>query len=100
MTRFSEEHPLFVDDVPWPTLRHPDAFSLPEDVDWDSVEHFFEVLRTHMRTQEYVALVEKSHRRFHPDRWRSRGLFRAVLDPEERNYMEIGTCKLYMWLFI
>jgi flagellar biosynthesis GTPase FlhF len=94
MTRFSEEHPLFIDDVPWPTLRHPDAFSLPEDVDWDSVEYFFDVLKTHMRTQEYIAFVEKSHRRFHPDRWRSRGLFRAVLDSEQRNYMEIGTCTL------
>lgn len=91
MARFSEEHPLCIDDVPWPTLRHPNAFSLPEDVDWDSVEHFFEVLKNHMRTQEYITLVEKSHRRFHPDRWRSRGLFKSVIDSEERNWMEVGT---------
>ncbi|KAF5316902.1 hypothetical protein D9611_003889 [Ephemerocybe angulata] len=90
MARFSEEHPLSIDDVPWPTLRHPDAFSLPEDVDWDSVEHFFDILKNHMRTQEYITLVEKSHRRFHPDRWRSRGLFKSVIDSEERNWMEVA----------
>ncbi|EAU91662.2 hypothetical protein CC1G_09344 [Coprinopsis cinerea okayama7 len=89
MTRFSETHPLTIEDVPWPTLVHPRSFSL-EDIEWSSVEQFFDVLRTHLRTQEYVAVVEKCHRRFHPDRWRSRNLFKAVLDPSERNCMEVA----------
>ncbi|KAJ2916810.1 hypothetical protein MD484_g3626, partial [Candolleomyces efflorescens] len=91
-TQFSKDNPLAIDDVPWPTLRRPDELSLPEDVDWDSVEYFFEELKNHMKTQDYISLVEKNSRAFHPDRWRSRGLFKAIVDPEERNWMEIGTC--------
>ncbi|TFK25738.1 hypothetical protein FA15DRAFT_755645 [Coprinopsis marcescibilis] len=90
MTRFSADIPLYTEDVPWPTLLHPSAFSL-EDVDWASVEEFFDVLKTHLRTQEYISVVEKSHRRFHPDRWRSRNLFKAVLDSAERNCMEVSS---------
>ncbi|KAH6913817.1 hypothetical protein BKA70DRAFT_1094838 [Coprinopsis sp. MPI-PUGE-AT-0042] len=89
ITRFSETNPLAVEDIPWPTLLHPSQFS-PEDVDWSSVEEFFDVLKTYYRTQEYASVVEKSHRRFHPDRWRSRNLFKAILDASERDFVEVG----------
>lgn len=97
-TQFSKDNPLSIDDVPWPTLRRPSEFSLPEDVDWDSVEHFFEVLKNHRRTQAYIALIEKHRLMFHPDRWRGRGLFKAIVDPEERNWMEVGTWSISRYL--
>jgi len=90
MTRFSEDNPLTIDDVPWPTLRHPDSFSLSEDVDWDSVEQFFDVLKHHLRTQDYVSVVQKSLHRFHPDRWKGRGLFKSIANAEEREFVDVG----------
>lgn len=88
-TRFTPELPLTVEDVPWPSLQSPRTFSV-EDVNWDSVERFFEAIRPHLRLQDYKTLVEKSHRRFHPDRWRSRNLLRTVEDEAVRGCMEVG----------
>lgn len=89
--RFSQDRPLRVIDVPWPTLKGPDSFTLHVDVTWESVEHFFAILKKHTTAQEYITMIEQSHRRFHSDRWRSRGLFTSVRDPQEREWMEAGT---------
>ncbi|KAF8893331.1 hypothetical protein BD779DRAFT_1467705 [Infundibulicybe gibba] len=75
--------------VPWPVLQSPVSFSV-EDVDWTAVEQFFEAVRPHMRSQDYKIFVEKSHRRFHPDRWRSRSILKTVVDEAERGCMEVG----------
>ncbi len=88
-TRFTSDLPLAVEDVPWPTLQSPKGFSI-EDVNWDSVERFFETIRPHLMLQDYKALVEKSHRRFHPDRWRSRNLLKTIEDETIRGCMEVG----------
>ncbi|KAF9452400.1 hypothetical protein P691DRAFT_795093 [Macrolepiota fuliginosa MF-IS2] len=88
-TKFTPDCPLTVEDVPWPSLQSPVNFAV-EDVNWDSVERFFEAVRTHLRLQDYKALVEKSHRRFHPDRWRSRNLLKTVEDEAIRGCMEVG----------
>ena len=54
------------------------------------MEKFFEAVKPHMRPQDYKVFVEKSHRRFHPDRWRGRSLLRSVIDEAERGCMEVG----------
>ncbi|KAJ3570370.1 hypothetical protein NP233_g4453 [Leucocoprinus birnbaumii] len=88
-TKFTSELPLHVEDVPWPSLQSPKIFSV-EDVTWDSVERFFEVIRPHLRHQDYKAMVEQSHRRFHPDRWRSRNLLKTVEDEVIKGCMEVA----------
>lgn len=91
-TQFSAvHHPLTADDVPWPTLSQPDMIPL-STIEWSSVELFFQQLGEAVTQQEYYQLLESSHRRFHPDRWSSRGLFDAVLDPQERQLIERGVC--------
>lgn len=89
-TKFSAAEPLTSDAVPWPVLQSPVTFSV-EDVDWAAVEKFFEAVKPHMRSQDFKIFVEKSHRRFHPDRWRSRSLLKSVVDEAERGCMEVGT---------
>ncbi|KAI0305612.1 hypothetical protein B0F90DRAFT_1666464 [Multifurca ochricompacta] len=80
---------LTFEDIPWPTLRAPYTFG-PEDIDWAAVESFFHTVRGHMRAQDYRVFVEKSHRRFHPDRWRARGLLTAVRDENARGMIEVA----------
>ncbi|KAI0268717.1 hypothetical protein BC834DRAFT_650355 [Gloeopeniophorella convolvens] len=80
---------LAFEDIPWPTLRAPYTFG-PEDIDWAAVEAFFQAMRGHMRLQDYRTFVEKSHRRFHPDRWSARGLLNAVKDETVRGMVEVA----------
>ncbi|KAJ7346628.1 hypothetical protein DFH08DRAFT_700878 [Mycena albidolilacea] len=86
-TKFSADDPITFDVVPWPMLAV--KFSL-EDIDWAAVEGFFNAVKPHMRSQDFASFVEKSHRRFHPDRWRSRGLLKSVADETERGCLEVG----------
>ncbi|KIL66189.1 hypothetical protein M378DRAFT_75405 [Amanita muscaria Koide BX008] len=88
-TKFSTELPLTVEAVPWPILTPPARLNIA-DVNWNAVEKFFTSVENHMKPQEYKVLVEKSHRRFHPDRWRSRSLWKTVVDETERDGMEVG----------
>jgi flagellar biosynthesis GTPase FlhF len=88
-TKFSLDEPLAFDVVPWPILQSPMSFTV-EDVDWGAVERFFEAMKPHMRAQDYNTFVEKSQRRFHPDRWRSRGLLKSVEDDVERGCLEVA----------
>ncbi|PFH51481.1 hypothetical protein AMATHDRAFT_80212 [Amanita thiersii Skay4041] len=87
-TKFSNELPLTIEAVPWPVLHPPTRFTLA-DVDWQAVEEFFDAVKIHMMPQELKTFVEKSHRRFHPDRWRSRSLLKTVVDDEERDCLEV-----------
>jgi hypothetical protein len=88
-TKFTACNPLTADIVPWPVLQSPLTFSV-EDVNWFAVEKFFYEVKGLMRPQDYKCFVEKSHRRFHPDRWRSRSLLKGVIDETERACMEVG----------
>ncbi|KAJ7218062.1 hypothetical protein GGX14DRAFT_599489, partial [Mycena pura] len=90
-TKFSAEEQLTFEAIPWPVLHPPFSFSV-EDIDWAAVESFFNAVKVHMRPQDYASLVQKSHRRFHPDRWRSRGLLKTVVDEAERECLEVGRC--------
>jgi hypothetical protein len=85
--KFSQSEPLMFEDVPWPVLSR--SFSV-EDVDWAAVERFFEAVKPHMRGDEYSGFVEKSHRRFHPDRWKSRRLLTSIADHGDRECMEVA----------
>ena len=76
-------------DIPWPVLHPPSRLTV-EDVDWSAVETFFATVKSHMRLQDYKEFVEKSHRRFHPDRWRARKVWAAVTDEVERGYLEVA----------
>jgi len=80
---------LTFEDIPWPTLCAPFTFG-PEDIDWAAVETFFRTVRGHMRAQDYRAFVEKSHRRFHPDRWSARCLLAAIGDDDARGLVEVA----------
>jgi hypothetical protein len=80
---------LTFEDIPWPTLCAPFTFG-PEDIDWAAVETFFRTVRGHMRAQDYRVFVEKSHRRFHPDRWSARGLLAAIKDDDARGMVEVA----------
>lgn len=88
-TKFSVCEPLTVDVVPWPVLQSPVTFSV-EDVNWAAVEKFFQEVRGLMRPQDYKTFVEKSHRRFHPDRWRSRSLLKSIIDETEKGCIDVA----------
>ena len=88
-TQFSVDNPVTFSIIPWPVLRRPANLTI-EDVDWGAVEDFFKAVRSHMRTQDYKVLVEKSHRRFHPDRWRARRVLQSVQDEELRACLEVA----------
>jgi hypothetical protein len=88
-TKFTTDEPLTFDAVPWPVLHSPVSFTV-EDVDWGAVEKFFEEVKPHMRTQDYKVFVQASQRRFHPDRWRARGLLKSIEDETERGFLEVA----------
>ncbi|KAG1734715.1 uncharacterized protein EDB91DRAFT_1146477 [Suillus paluster] len=87
--KFTPDQPITFLDVPWPVLHPPSRLTV-EDVDWSAVERFFATVRTSMRPQDYKDFVEKSHRRFHPDRWRARKVWSAVRDDVERSCLEVA----------
>ena len=75
MLRVSEASPLDMSKVPWPVLHTP-GYKLAQ-VDWSSVEAFFsqaELLSGGKKSAAWKELLKSSARRFHPDRWRARGL--------------------------
>ncbi|KAF5370851.1 hypothetical protein D9758_001797 [Tetrapyrgos nigripes] len=86
--KYSVDEPISFDEVPWPVLKKP-SLSV-EDIDWASVEQFFDYAKTRVKGQDYKTLLEKSHRRFHPDRWRSRNLIKTVEDELERDALEVA----------
>lgn len=88
-TKFSTEEPVMFETVPWPILKSPIKMTV-EDIEWGAVEKFFDAVRPLMRGQDYKTFVETSHRRFHPDRWRSRRLLASVEDDEERGCLEVA----------
>ncbi|KAI0329404.1 hypothetical protein GY45DRAFT_1279844 [Cubamyces sp. BRFM 1775] len=87
--KFTPQNPVMFETIPWPVLQSPVTLRV-EDIDWSSVEDFFAAARRHMRAQDYKVLVEKSHKRFHPDRWRARGVLKSVEDEELRGCWEVA----------
>ena len=87
--KFTTENPVDFEAVPWPVLLSPATLRV-EDIEWAAVEAFFEAARRHMRAQDFKVFVEKSHKRFHPDRWRARGVLKSVADEEVRGSLEVA----------
>ena len=80
--------PLVFESVPWPTLDHPHRMAANR-VEGTSVGEFFVAIKGLLQTEaEYIALVKKARNRFHPDRWRSRGILNSVLDEGMRSQLE------------
>jgi len=85
--KFTESDPLTMDAIPWPILLAPNAFTLA-DINWITVENFCDFFHASVRPQDYASFIEKSVRRFHPDRWKSRSLLKTVNDVVERKCLE------------
>ena len=85
--KFCDSQPLTFASVPWPLLRYPPLLTF-EDIEWKTVEDFFSAAKLITSESEYKSIVEKTHRRFHPDKWRSRGILNSVLDEELRKRLE------------
>ncbi|KAL7281665.1 hypothetical protein ACG7TL_004982 [Trametes sanguinea] len=88
--KFTPENPVMFETIPWPVLHRPMSLRL-EDIDWSSVEEFFAAARRRMRPQDYKVFVDQSHKRFHPDRWRARGVLKSVEDEELRGCLEVAS---------
>ena len=86
--QFCATQPLTFESVPWPILKSPFTATTTTDVEWEAVERFFESVEFELDEEEYRALVEKAHRRFHPDKWRARGILHTVLDEDLRQRLE------------
>ncbi|KAF8218107.1 hypothetical protein K438DRAFT_1531113, partial [Mycena galopus ATCC 62051] len=71
--KFSEGQPLTFGIIPWPVLVDPLDLEI-EQIDWNTVEAFFTRAKIQLAANvaEYNGLVEKVHRLFHPDKWKSR----------------------------
>jgi hypothetical protein len=84
---FSDAQPFTFEGTPWPHLGWPRSLKI-EDIEWSSVEAFFTSVKSSMPLSDYKDLVEKSHRRFHPDKWRARRLLQTVHDESLRDQLE------------
>ncbi|KAF7377919.1 hypothetical protein MSAN_00215700 [Mycena sanguinolenta] len=89
--KFSETQPLTFHVVPWPVLTDPLDLDI-EQIDWNAVEGFFLRAKMQLATNaaEYKSLVERVHRLFHPDKWKSRGLLVTVMDENLRKSLEMA----------
>ncbi|KAF7792399.1 hypothetical protein EIP86_003436 [Pleurotus ostreatoroseus] len=87
--QFTLDSPISFLTIPWPVLHRPSKLSV-EDIDWQAVEQFFDAVKKHMRSQDYKEFVERSHKRFHPDRWRARRVLQSVEDEELKSCLEVA----------
>ncbi|KAI0698130.1 hypothetical protein BC835DRAFT_690690 [Cytidiella melzeri] len=86
--KFEESRPLIFENVPWPVLDPPYC-QIIASIEWGAVEKFFNAMEKLLRNdKEYKALLEKTHRRFHPDKWRARGILNSVPDQGLRDRLE------------
>ena len=87
--KFDETQPLTFESIPWPLLSLPQKGVL-EDIDWAAIDRFFAAMKDSIAEDKYKVLLEQAHRRFHPDRWLSRGLLNTVLDEGLRRRLEVA----------
>lgn len=86
--KFSDSQPLTFESVPWPILINPGYMKF-EDIEWDAVEKFFGVVEALTQSRaEFRALLEKSLRRLHPDKWGAK--LKSVWDQELRDQFEVA----------
>lgn len=77
---FDGSQPLTFESVPWPVRLPPLGFTV-DKISWGEVTSFFEAMKLKMTEEDYRSLLQKSQRRFHPDKWSSRRLIKTIKDP-------------------
>ncbi|KAI0708451.1 hypothetical protein C8Q76DRAFT_695829 [Earliella scabrosa] len=75
--KFSRDDPIDPVIVPWPVQLSPRDLNLV-DIDWTAVEDFFKYAERVLSRDMYRFLVTATHKRFHPDRWSGRGIFKSI----------------------
>jgi flagellar biosynthesis GTPase FlhF len=75
--------------IPWPMLNKPGTFGVGE-IEWQAVERFFSFARSAITPANFKVVVDKTHKRFHPDRWRSRRVLACIDDEEEKECLEMA----------
>ena len=85
--KFSESQPFTSHVVPWPVLGDPALF-VASELEWSSVDTFFERVQLQFDSVGYKEFVHRVHLMFHPDRWKSKGYLVTVQDEEERGVLE------------
>ncbi|KAF8530439.1 hypothetical protein BU17DRAFT_35727 [Hysterangium stoloniferum] len=84
---FTSKSPPTFASIPWPMLQP--SFSL-NDIEWDAIESFFATAERLLSADDIRAFMDKSHKRFHPDRWRSRRLLASVENELDRDLLEVA----------
>jgi hypothetical protein len=85
--KFTSESPPTFASIPWPILQP--SFSL-HDIEWEAVENFFIAAEKLISADHIREFMDKSHKRFHPDRWRSRRVLSSVEDELDRDLLEVA----------
>jgi len=85
--KFSESQPFTSHVVPWPVLGDPALF-VASELEWSSVDTFFERVQLQFDSAGYKEFVHRVHLMYHPDRWKSKGYLVTVQDEEERGVLE------------
>ncbi|KIK59087.1 hypothetical protein GYMLUDRAFT_111071, partial [Collybiopsis luxurians FD-317 M1] len=67
-SRFSESNRASFKTIPWPVLA-PRSTLTAVQINWESVEKFFQLVRDLLGADEQRRLLEKARLRYHPDRW-------------------------------
>lgn len=91
--RFSCDDPPQFELIPWPVLVSPQTITI-DDVTWQGVEMFFEYAKRCLGRVAYTKLVERSYKRFYPDKWRGRGLLKAITDDATRTAWEQAATRI------
>ncbi|KAG5636456.1 hypothetical protein H0H81_007963 [Sphagnurus paluster] len=90
-SNFSEERPLTFESVPWPTLHNPRQLRF-QLIESSAIQVFLQKLQQIYRRRDTTAFehlpLKKIQVIFHPDKWRSRNLFKSIEDDGERAAME------------
>ncbi|KAH7105593.1 hypothetical protein BKA62DRAFT_690246 [Auriculariales sp. MPI-PUGE-AT-0066] len=81
--KFNPDQKLALDAIPWPVLL-PSPVQL-DQVTWDAVSEFFSQIEAALNQAAFADLIDKAHKRFHPDRWGSRtGAFKHIAGTDEQ----------------
>lgn len=85
--KYHETQPLLFESIPWPVLDHPRRMTL-DGIEGQAVSQFFSAIKSLMSAEAYTDVMKRARMRFHPDRWRSRGILNSVLDEGVRGRLE------------
>ncbi len=83
MATFDHVTPMTFDMAPWPVLKHPVELT-EEDITSLRVDEFFETALRHRYVpyEKLKSMIRESATRWHPDRWKARGIFNSVANED------------------